>query len=327
MKYKIPLSLLFVSLIPISQAKAQQFLPSQSRDVAWKCHGWIWIGDESLFCSDIKNHRFSRVGLDGSVKFANLTGGVQPKAVLGMTQDTEDNFYIVDGWQIFAYSPDGVLQRTITPGVQLSMGIAAVDSQHFYVAGGIPALSTDSKPTVFLVGPKGIEQQFSDVFVKGLSGADDFVVNGVSFLALDRGRGLLYQVGQNSYEVRLFDLKGRLLKTITPPSQYPFKPGQLVHYGKGAALNPGDAIRDIVVLASGGIAVDGDTLDFAETEGRKTTTSYSRFVDLYDVNGTFQHRLRGAELTLSGGFFSGFDHTSSKAFFKNDAKVIEANVR
>jgi hypothetical protein len=311
-----------------SDASAQQFLTTQSREVAWKCHGWVWIGDTNLFCADAKTDQLSKVGLDGSVKFTGLpiVGGVQPKAVLAVAEDSDDNFYVVDGLRIFAYSPDGRFQKAITPGVQMSMGIVAIDSQHFFVAGGIPPRSKDSKPTIFRVGPDGIEQQFSDVFVKGLSGTDDYVVNGVSFLALDRTRGLLYQVGQNSYEIRVFDLNGSLLRTIASPSQYPFKPGQIEHFGKGSALAPGDAISDVVVLSNGGLAINGDTLDFAEVDGKKTTVSYSRFVDLYDANGTFLRRLRGADLTLNGGFFTGFDHKTGKAYFRNDAKVIEANL-
>ena len=311
-----------------SEASAQQFLTTQSREVAWKCHGWVWIGNTNLFCADVKTDQLSKVALDGTVRFTALpsVGGVQPHAVLAVAEDADDNFYVVDGLRIFAYSPDGKFQRAITPGVQMSMGIVAIDSQHFFVAGGLPPKSKDSKPTVFRVGPNGVEQQFSDVFVKGLSGTDDYVVNGVSFLALDRTRGLLYQVAQNSYEIRVFDLSGTLLRTIASPSQYPFKPGQIEHFGKGSALSPGDAISDVVVLSNGGLAINGDTLDFAETDGKKTSVSYTRFVDLYDANGTFLRRLRGADLTLNGGFFTGFDHKTGKAYFRNDAKVIEASL-
>jgi Zn-finger protein len=57
-----------------SDASAQQFLTTQSREVAWKCHGWVWIGDTNLFCADAKTDQLSKVGLDGSVVLPTKTG-------------------------------------------------------------------------------------------------------------------------------------------------------------------------------------------------------------------------------------------------------------
>lgn len=328
MKSRVPF-VVFLLVAFTTPVYGQHFSPSQNRNTAWNCHGWEWISNATFFCSDIKTHQLSRVGLDGTVLFSGLQAPAfrGPKAVEALGQDADANLYVVDGMNIYVYSPEGKYQRVISPGINLSTGIAPLDSQHFYVAGRVPPKKGDSKATVFLVGPSGVEQGFSDVFVRGLSGLDDLVMNSASYLALDQPHGLLYQLPQNVYEIRVFDLKGRPVRTIVPPPQYALRAPQLEHIGRGVTLAPGDALSDIVVFPNGGLAISGDTLDFAETTGKRTAVSYSRFVDLYDPTGAFLRRLQGAELKLNDNYFTGFDHTTGKAYFKGSDTVTEAEVR
>lgn len=326
-KTALLMGIILGSHILAARSSAQQFAVSATHPAVWNCHGWIWIGKQSLYCSDPRNHQLTKVGLDGgsSTDFIPATGK-HPKAVLAMAQATNGNVYIVDGAQIDIFQPDGSFKSAINVGVSLSTGIALLDDQHMFVTGW-PHPQSDPKATVFLVGPGGVENKFSDVFVKGLSDADDFVVNSASYLALDRMKGVLYQVGQNLYEIRVFDLKGTLLKTIAPPSHYALRAPNIKHVGKGSMLEPGDAISDIVVLGNGGLAVTGDTMDFAETQGAKTTMGYSKFVDLYDGEGRFLRRLRGNDLQFNDSYFVGFDHITGHGYFRNSATVTEGEIR
>lgn len=319
-------TLLGLLVLPTS-GRAQQFSVASSYPAVWKCHGWMWITNGNMFCSDPRTHELSKVGLDGTqaASFINATSN-QPKAVLAMAQDAAGDVYIVDGARVYIYSNTGTFKATVNPGVGLSTGIALIDSKHFFVTGW-PRPQTDPKATVFLVGPSGVEKRLADVFLKGLSAADDYVLNAASYLAIDRSKGVLYQVGQNWYEIRAFDLKGNFLRTISPPEEYSLRAPKIDHANSGSLLEPGDAISDIAVLPNGGLAITGDTLDFAETRGSRTTVGYSRFVDLYDPDGRFQRRIRGRELQINDAYLAGFDHSTGQAYFRNDSGVIAAEIR
>jgi hypothetical protein len=235
------------------------------------------------------------------------------------------NIYAVDGVNIHIYSPDGRYEKSLTPGINMTMGLAALDPQHLYVTGRLVPEKAASRATVFRLGPCGIDRSFSNVFITGLSGMDDHLLNSSSFLALDRQRGRLYQIPQYAYEIRVFDLDGKLLHTIAPPTQYRIRAPQLQHLpNAGVSLEPGDALGDISVLPDGGLAVTGDVLDSSSTKDRTTSVSYSRFVDVYGADGVFKRRLSGDQLKLAGAFLLAFDHESGKAYFRDPGSVVEA---
>ena len=157
---------------------------------------------------------------------------------------------------------------------------------------------------------------------------EDHAVNAPSFLALDRGRKLLYQIPQYLYEIRVFDLEGNLRRTIAPPAKYRIRVPKPHHYPDGGVgLDPGDAIGDIAVLPDGGIAVTGDILDHAETQNEKTSVSYSTFVDVYGPDGNFDTRLIGDQLQLEGAHLMQLDSATGKAYFRKEGAVIGAQLR
>lgn len=319
----------FLTLCLPALLSAQQFSPLHTRNVQWKCHGWVWIAGESMYCGDIWTHQLSKTSLDGRVLFSTLQ---QPptgpfKAVLALAQDAIGNLYVVDGLHIQVFSREGAYLKTITPGIDLSQGIAVLDSSHIFVTGRAPSGKENSTATVFLIGPDGIEKSFSDLFFKGLTGADDTILNSASFLALDSARKRLYQAPQDLYEIREFDLNGSLVRKIEPPDQYRLRSPQLQHLGKAAGLAPGDLIRDIVTLPDGSLAIDGDLLASASTARNTTSADYARFVDLYDLNRSFVRRISGPGLKSDNAYFAGFDHITGTAFFRNSESVMESRLK
>lgn len=322
----LPIVLLMLSAPAVF---GQQFSPVRNQVAAWKCHGWVWLSNSNLYCRDAHTAELSRFGATGTQVFPRpqVTAAARHYAVVGLSEDLDRTIYAVDGVNIHVFSSDGKYQKTLTPGIALSGGIAALDSDHIFVTGRVPPQQGPSSATAFLVSPNGVVQSFSDVFVRGLSGLDDKIINFEGHLALDRSRGLLYQVSQNVYEIRVFDLEGKQLRIISPPPQYALKTPRVTHIANGVGLEPGDGIADIAVLPNGGLAIDGELLAQAETAGSKTSISLSRFVDIYSPDGVFVRRMMGAELQLGGAYFTGFDHATGNAFFENDSAVIEAQVR
>lgn len=93
-------------------------------------------------------------------------------------------------------------------------------------------------------------------------------------------------------------------------------------------MDPNDILSDIAVLPDGGIAVMGQPLERSEVQGQKTSVFYSRFVDVYDADGSFKSRLAGDQLRFNGGAnFLTFDGATGKPYFKTENSVTEAQLR
>ena len=301
-------------------AQAQSFSALQTSQSDWRCRGRIWIVNSDLYCKDVRSKELTKWSSDGRKIFSHLERPADGSSdVFAVAEDAAGNIYATDGGQIHAYSPDGSYLYSLTPGVEMNQGLAVLDAEHIFVSGRSPT----SGATVFLVGSNGIERSFSSPFVAGLTGVDDRVANWVSFLALDRGKRLLYQLPQDLYEIRVFDLNGKLLRKIVPPAEYRTRAPELQHPdGGGVFFAPGDGLSDITVVPGGGLIVTGMILDSAKTSGKVTSVNYSRFVDLYDSSGKFRRRFTNDELELDGAKLLRFDSTTARAFFKNGNSMI-----
>lgn len=299
----------------------------------WSCQGVVWVANSDMFCKDLRTHELSKVTLEGEHVYSHLAMPSVGRSthVVAVTEDTEHNIYAVDGLHIHIYSPDGRYKESMTPGLTMSVGIAVLDPQHIYVAGRTATADkkTPSRETVFLVNRNGIQNAFSGVFFTDLSRLADIVVNTPSYLALDRNRGLLYQLPQKLYEVRVFDLDGNLIRKIVPPAQYGIqRPPIVENYNPHTVrVEPGDGMVSIAVLPDGRIAITGVKLVTLERKGSSTGAGGEGFVDIYDSDGNFQKRLSGTDTEISGASLLAFDQITGKAYLRKDHEVIESEVR
>jgi hypothetical protein len=307
MKVRIGFCVFWTSFLVPLACTAQTFSTVETHAAKWRCHGRVWIENSALYCKDAHTQEISKTLIDGRQEFARLeTPSVgQSNHIIALAEDANQNVYAVDGVNVHIYSNSGKYQRSLTPGINMSFGLAVLDAEHIFVTGRLSPTAGESSATAFLIGSKGIQRSFS---------MEDHAVNAPSFLALDRGRKLLYQIPQHLYEVRVFDLEGNLRRTIAPPAKYRIRVPKPHHYPDGGVgLDPSDAIGDIAVLPDGGIAVTGDILDHAETQDQMTSVSYSTFVDVYGPDGNFNTRLTGDQLQLEGAHLMQLDSATGKA--------------
>ena len=247
---------------------------------------------------------------------------------MGLATDLSGDVYVVDGANINIYSNDGKFKKSITPGIQLTLGIAVLDPGHIFVSGHTGPRRNNTSPSIFEVGSGGIQRSFGQPFFTGRTGLEEFVLNTPGLLALDRTRKLLYQTSPNLYQVRVFDLQGKEIRTISPPAEYMNRPPNVTHSSNGGiGIGPGDTLDDIVALPHGGLAVSGARYDDQPKTGTQAEDPYTSFVDIYDATGRFMRRLSGNELQLEGKHLWGIDHRTGRAFFSTGPDAIEAQVR
>lgn len=327
------IGLLLAASLPL---QCQNLTPSREYRAQWRCMGHVWIFNSDLYCLDANSRQISKTTASGRLVFSSLPSpsgialtspyGRSPNTV-GLSVDPDGQIYAVDGLQVHVYSADGKFVRSMKPGINLGQGVAALDSEHVYVAGRAAHNSSlPANATVFEIGSRGVERSFSDIFFADRSRSDDMVLNKESHLALDRQRGLLYQLPQARYEIRVFTLDGEFVRAILPPPQFAIKTPEVSHPmgPKSAALEPSDMLFNIVVTGDGGLAVQGDLLRSAKRNGNNLITQYDRFVDLYDPSGNFKRRLTGNDLTSGGAWLIGLDRITGSAFLTSNNTVIES---
>jgi hypothetical protein len=290
----------------------------------------IWVENSSLFCKDWQTKELAKLSFDGREIFPKLDPPPVGSAaqIVGLAEDASGDIYAVDGNHIHVYSPQGKYKKTLSPGIQLTFGIVVADPDHIYVSGHSPFKRNDSSASIFVVGSDGIQRSFSTPFFSGRSGLEEFVLNVPGILALDRSKGLLYQVSPNLYEIRVFDLQGKPVRTISPPAEYANRAPQVIHSPQGGVgIGAGDTLDDIAVLSNGGLAVSGARLDEEQKDGAKTGDSYTRFLDIYDATGKFLRRFSENGLQLEGKHLWGIDHHTGRAFFSKGTDALEAEIR
>jgi len=323
-------SLLLLWLFSFVPLHAQTLTVVQRHAVSWKCHGEVWLENSSLYCKDWQTKEIRKLAYSGQEVFPKLESPpVGSSTKIGaIAEDSGGNIYAVDGTHIHVYTPEGRYRKTFSPGVQLATGIVVIDPEHIIVSGHVPLKSGNNSATIFMVGSNGVYKSFSGPFFSGKSGVEDLVLNTPSILALDRSRGLLYQISQNRYEIRVFDLEGKMLRSISPPAQYLSQAPRVFYTDRGGVgIDPSDTIDDIAVLADGKLAVSGARLEDVKREDNRISPSFSRFLDIYDPTGSFTRRLPEGELQVEGMHLWGIDHRTGKAFLSKGANAVEAAIR
>jgi hypothetical protein len=325
------LTIAMLSMLVGCQALEGQTFVVVHRDApTWACRGVVWLDNSSLFCKDWKTNEIAKLSFQGGAAFDALEvpqlGSVSKIAALA--EDADGVIYAADGTRILVYSRDGKYKTTISPGVQMAQGIAVLDTNHIFVSGHVPLKAAYSPASIFLVGAHGVERSFSSPFFAGKSGLEDLMLNTASFLALDRKRQVLYQVSQNLYEIRAFDLQGNLIRKIVPPTEYANRPPNLIRSPQGGiGIGPSDTVDDIAVLPDGKLAVSGSRVKGPIPPGQEADVTYERFLDIYDSAGIFRRRFLENELQIEGLHFWGIDHHTGRAYFAKGGHGIEAEVR
>jgi hypothetical protein len=319
-----------LSLALVQWCFAQMFGNADRR--AWDARsikgGVIHIIHGNIYRKDARTGILSKFSPTGQEIFAQLAQPSTGRAtrVTSVTEDATGNLYVSDGLNIHAYSSDGQYRGSLSPGINMSMnGLVALDSDHFFVAGRKPSSRGGGSATIFEIKKDGVVRSFGKVAFPNLSGNEDAMLNTDNMLAFDRSRGLLYQLPQYLYEIRVYNMNGDLVRTITPPAAYNLRLPNVKRIGQGVGVDPSDTLTNLFVLPDGGLAVEGMPLQNVTTNDKHQIVEYSTFVDLYDSNGQFLVRLNRDQLTAArASWYVSVDKATGEFYFADDSNLYWA---
>lgn len=301
-------------------ARAQDFAVGQqhSFDLARIRGAAITITNGHIYRIDPRSGTVTCMLPSGEQLFSALEPPPVGRALhpVAVTEDGTGTLYVSDGINVHLYGSDGKLRRTFTPGLNIAKdGLLAINPEYLYVAGRVPASRGPNTATIHEIRQGRLVQSFSTPFFPGRTGMQDVTLNTDSALALDARRGLVYQLPELLYEIRVYRTTGEYVRTVSPPPEYRIRGPNLREIGRGVGLDPSDALTAIV-LSDGGIVVEGTLLDQAVRTDTNVAVSYSKFVDHYDADGKFVQRLHDGTLQLPGGaVFLGIDRLSGEFYF------------
>lgn len=314
---------------------AQNFATIDERtfDTSRLTPGTIYIMHGNIYRKHARTGLLSKFLLTGQEVFGQLPPPSVGRAIgaISVTEDLSGNIYVSDGMNIHAYSPGGQYKGSISPGINMAMnGLVALDGTHFYVTGRIPPSRGGGSTTIFEITQDGVRQSFGTVPFPSLAGTEDAILNTDNMLAFDKSRELLYELSQYLYEIRVYNLKGEHVRTITPPAAYRLRPPNVKKVkfqklGRGAGVEPSDTLTDLFVFPDGGVAVEGMLLRRVTANDNHQQAEYSTFIDIYDGRGQFMGRLDQDKLKAAGSaWYASVDRVTGDFYFADTSKLYRA---